>query len=209
MKISGKHILALAAALIVCLLLAVLAGARTAQPKPTKPTRADTDTAAVGSADAASEPFRMASFTAETLDGGTFTQEDIAAKDVTVLNFWATTCGPCISEMPELAAFAKALPENVQVVTVCFDGRGNEETVSKYLDEAGYTGVTLVGGEGDFLTLCGKVIYTPTAVFLDAEGTLAADPIVGGRADLAADYLAAVNAVLAAGGKDAVRLADV
>ena len=33
----------------------------------------------------------LASFSAGTLDGGTFTQEDIAAKDVTVLNFWALT----------------------------------------------------------------------------------------------------------------------
>ena len=205
MKISGKHIFAFAAALIACLLLAVLAGARPTQPKPP---RADTDTAAAGAADVEEEPFRMASFTAETLDGGTFTQEDIAAKDVTVMNFWSTTCGPCIAEMPDLAAFAKALPENIQLVTVCLDGLGNEETAAKYLDEAGYTGVTLVSGDGDFLTLCRQVVYTPTTVFLDAEGTLAADPIVGGQADLTSDCLAAVNAVLAAEGKEAVQLAE-
>ena len=203
MKISGKNILALAGALIVCLLLAVLAGARPTQPKPTR-----MDTATADSVETEDEPFRLESFTAETLDGGTFTQEDIVAKDVTVINFWATTCGPCISEMPELAAFAEALPENVQLVTVCLDGLGNEETVSMYLEEAGYTGATLVSGDGDFLTLCGQIVYTPTTVFLDAEGTLAVDPVVGGRESLAADYLAAVNAVLTAGGKDAVQLAD-
>lgn len=204
MKISGKHILALAAALVVCLLLAVPAGA---QPKPVR-AGMNTDTAAEDSAGNEAEPFRLASFTAETLDGGTFTQEDIAAKDVTVLNFWSTTCGPCVSQLPELAAFTEALPENVQLVTVCLDGLGNGETAAKYLDEAGFTGATLINGDGDFLTLCGQIIYTPTTVFLDAEGTLAADPITGRRADLAADYLAAVNAVLAAGGKEAVQLAE-
>ena len=43
----------------------------------------------------------LASFTAGTLDGGSFAPEDISAKDVTILNFWALSCGPCIVEMPE------------------------------------------------------------------------------------------------------------
>ena len=37
------------------------------------------------------------------------------AKDVTVINFWALSCGPCIVEMPDLAEFAGALPDNVQL----------------------------------------------------------------------------------------------
>lgn len=61
-------------------------------------------------------------FTAKTLDQQDFTKEDIASKDVTVLNFWSLLCGPCIQEMPEIAKFAKSLPENVQVLTVCLDG---------------------------------------------------------------------------------------
>ena len=63
----------------------------------------------------------FASFTADTLDGGTFTQDDIAAKDATVINFWALSCPPCIAELPDLAAYAKTLPENVQFITVCLD----------------------------------------------------------------------------------------
>lgn len=61
---------------------------------------------------------RLGSFQAVTLDGGTFTQADIAGKDVTIINFWGTFCAPCIAEMPDLAAFAKALPDNVQLITV-------------------------------------------------------------------------------------------
>lgn len=36
----------------------------------------------------------LPAFTANTLEGGTFTQDDIAAKDVTIVNFWGTFCGP-------------------------------------------------------------------------------------------------------------------
>ena len=52
----------------------------------------------------AEEVFRLGEFTAGTLAGGTFTAEDVAARDVTVINFWSTTCGPCIDELPDLAA---------------------------------------------------------------------------------------------------------
>ena len=52
----------------------------------------------------------LESFTAQTLDGGTFTEDDIAANDLTVMNCGMTTCRPCIGEMPDIAEFEKALP---------------------------------------------------------------------------------------------------
>lgn len=78
--------------------------------------------------DAEQEPDRtqfssLKTFTAKTLDGGTFTQEDIAAKDVTVINFWSLMCGPCVAEMPDIAAFSKALPDNVRMVRSAWTGR--------------------------------------------------------------------------------------
>lgn len=148
----------------------------------------------------------LASFSADTLDGGTFTQDDIQEKDVTVINFWSLTCGPCIAEMPDLAAFAAALPDNVQVITVCLDGAGNETYAGTVLEEAGFVGVTLISGDGDLQTLCGNLMYTPTTVFVDAEGNLVGDAVIGRQADLAETFLEAVNQVLTAGGKEAVSL---
>lgn len=143
----------------------------------------------------------LASFTGYTLDGETFTQEDIAAKDVTVVNFWALTCGPCIVEMPDLAQYAKALPDNVQVITVCLDGYGSEAATRQVLQDAGFEGVTLIAGDGDLQTLCGNLLYTPTTVFADSEGRLVGDEIIGRQQDLTQSYTAAVNRVLRAGGK--------
>ena len=64
----------------------------------------------------------LTSFIADTLEGGTFTQDDLAAKDLTVMYVWSTTCGYCVDEMPELAEFAATLPDNVQLITYCADG---------------------------------------------------------------------------------------
>lgn len=149
----------------------------------------------------------LASFSADTLDGGAFTQDDIAAKDVTAVNFWALSCGPCIAEMPDLAALEKALPDNVQLITVCLDGAGSEDILQDTLDEAGFTGVTLISGDGDLASLAGNLMYTPTTVFADSEGNLVGDALIGSPENLSETYLEAINQVLAAGGKDAVDLA--
>ena len=148
----------------------------------------------------------MKSFTAATLDGGSFTQEDIATKDVTVVNYWSLTCGPCIAEMPDLAAFENALPDNVRLVTVCLDGTGAEDIVKGILSEAGYEGMTLLSGDGDYLEIWKNLQYTPTTVLVDNQGNLVGDAIIGGQKDLSATFLSAVNAALKASGKAEISL---
>lgn len=204
-----KRILAMTLSAILA--LGVLAGcgggnapeqpADTAQPENTAQSE---DTAQDGQ-DAGTGLGTLASFTAGTLDGGTFTQDDIMAKDVTVINFWALSCGPCIVEMPDLAEFAGALPDNVQLVTVCLDGNGNEDTAREVLEKAGFDGVTLISGSGDLLDLSRSLMYTPTTVFVDGEGVVA-DAVIGGQEDLSGTFLAAVNAVLEGSGKAEISL---
>lgn len=194
-------------ALLLCAALAVgaLSSGCSGEKTPSAPTDAPVQSEA-GSGGTASALGSLKAFTAGTLDGGSFTQNDIAAKDVTILNFWALTCRPCIAEMPDLAAFAKALPDNVQVVTVCLDGGGSEETVRSVLNQAGFEGTTLISGDGDLLALAGNLMYTPTTVLADSEGRLVGDAIVGIQKDLSASYLAAVNAALRAAGKAEISL---
>lgn len=154
----------------------------------------------------AAELGSMKSFTAQALDGGSFTQEDIAAKDVTIFNYWSLLCGPCIEEMPDLAAFEKALPDNVRLVTVCLDGTDAEEDVKRILSEAGYEGTTLLYGDGDYLDVWNNIQYTPTTVLVDADGNLVGDAIIGGQEDLSGTFLTAVNAALKANGKAEISL---
>lgn len=140
-------------------------------------------------------------FQAAALDGSAFTQEDFAERDVTAINFWALSCGPCIAEMPDLAELEKALPDNVQLITVCLDGSGNEELVEYVLDKSGFEGITLLSGDGDLLTLSGELRYTPTTVFADSEGNMVGDVIIGGRENLAESYLQSINSILTDMGK--------
>ena len=183
------------------------AGAASQQPvaakqDPAKPSDAEksadsTKQDASKAADPAIKTYgRLGDFQATTLDGGSFTQEDIAAKDVTVLNIWSTTCGPCVTEMPDVAAFAKALPDNVQLVTFCFDGAYNGSRADKVLQQAGFEGTTLVSATDSLKELLDQVQYTPTTIFFAKDGTLVGEPLVGAPADLEKTYLEHVNQVL-------------
>jgi thiol-disulfide isomerase/thioredoxin len=64
---------------------------------------------------------------------------DLAALDGPVLiNLWATWCGPCVKEMPQLDALADALEGEVRVITVSQDVRG-AEVVKPFFARAGLT----------------------------------------------------------------------
>lgn len=123
----------------------------------------------------------LKSFTARTLDGSSVTEDSFAEADVTALNIWSTSCGPCVREMPELAEYAASLPDNLQVITWCLDAEYNPEpnALKNFLTECGYEGMTLISGTGDLKTLYKQLVYTPTTVFLDSEGNQVAEPIIG------------------------------
>lgn len=145
----------------------------------------------------------LQSFTANTLDGGQFTEADLAEKDVTVLNIWATTCPPCIEEMGELGRFEKNLPENVRLMTWCLDAEysANKDDIPGFLDRMGYEGITLTSGDGDLMNVYGALMYTPTTLLYGSDGALLAEPLIGaGR--VTERYTEAINAALAAKGLD-------
>lgn len=125
---------------------------------------------------------------AKTLDGKTFTQADIAEKDLTIINFWGTYCMPCLAEMPDLAAYEKELPDNVQLITICVDAQGNEKSAKKILESAGYEGITLVSGNEKFEEMCDYAMVIPLTIFVDSEGNQAWDEIVGAQEDLKKTY---------------------
>lgn len=148
----------------------------------------------------------LGTFEAETLDGGTFTQDDLARTDVTMFDFWSTGCSPCVNEMSSLAALSERLPDNVRIVTVCLDGAYNAERAASIMENAGFDGVTLVGGTGGILDLMYAVQYTPTKVFATGDGVLMGDAIVGGQKNFEDLFLSSVNAILEQEGKEGITL---
>ncbi|MBQ4361806.1 MAG: TlpA family protein disulfide reductase [Lachnospiraceae bacterium] len=144
----------------------------------------------------------LKSFSAKTLDGETLTEKDLAGRDLTVINIWQTTCGPCIDEMPELAKLAASLPERVSLITWCLDAPGSEETVADILKDAGYESATIISGSGDLEKICHTLMYTPTTLAYDGSGAVIGEPLIGSPQNAEEAYTDFINQALKAAGKE-------
>ncbi len=145
------------------------------------------------------------SFTAVTLDGGEYTSDDFSEADVTVINIWSTTCGPCIREMPEIAEYAKTLPDNVKLITWCLDGAYDSEYTKELLSSLGYEGITLIGGDGDLEKMYFDIMYTPTTLFVDSDGNIVGEALIGSPEKLAETYTELINKTLKDLGKEVMK----
>jgi thiol-disulfide isomerase/thioredoxin len=130
---------------------------------------------------------QMPSFTAKDLNGDTVTDSIFAEKDLTVVNVWGTFCGPCIDEMPDLGDWARSLPDNVQIVGLIIDIDGDSDKEHLDLAETITTKAkaefTQIIGNPDFENLFSGIIGVPTTMFVDKDGNIVGEPIVGADVD--------------------------
>lgn len=127
---------------------------------------------------AATEPksqvYQAPDFTVYDLEGNAHQLSDFFGKPI-VLNFWASWCGPCKSEMPDFDAACAELDGQVQFLMVNMtDGsRETVDTASAFIEEQGYTFPVYYDTEQSAAYMYG-VYSLPTTYFIDREGNLAA-----------------------------------
>lgn len=129
----------------------------------------------------------MPAFTAKDLDGNTVTESIFSDKDLTVVNIWGTFCGPCIREMPELGTWAKDMPENVQLIGLVIDIAGDEDTehhdLAVSIMQNADADFTQIVANQDFADILKDVYGVPTTMFVDKDGNIVGDPIIGANVD--------------------------
>lgn len=122
-------------------------------------------------------------FSTKDLKGNTVTQEIFAKKKLTVVNVWGTFCPPCIGEMPELGAWAREMPEDVQIIGLICDVEGAQdrehlELARKITSEARADFVNIYPDEALYRFLS-DVEAVPTTFFVDSNGQVVGEPIIG------------------------------
>lgn len=109
-------------------------------------------------------------FTATLTDGSEFTLSDHEGK-VMLLNFWATWCGPCVGEMPAFEKLQETYGEDLVLVAV--NSGEDEETVTSFLEENGYTFPVVLDPEYAVAMLYPSE-FIPYTVIIGTDGKVAA-----------------------------------
>lgn len=123
-------------------------------------------------------------FTAKDLDGNEVTQDIFASNKLTMVNIWATFCGPCINEMPDLGELAAEYADKgVGIVGIPLDVTDEKGNIDSYLyneavdivatTKAAYTHIVPV--ESMFVRKLASVTALPETIFVDSQGNQVGD----------------------------------
>lgn len=75
-------------------------------------------------------------FTAKTMNGAEIEFPRSYAGKIIMLDFWATWCGPCIAEIPNMKkAYAEFHDQGFEILGISFDQEGMEEKIEEFLKE--------------------------------------------------------------------------
>lgn len=173
---------------VLALCLTACGGQETTQPETTQPQTTQTEGETTQSAETA-QPGILSVFTAQDLQGNGVNQEILKGKKLTMVNVWATFCGPCINEMPDLGALAQEYADKgVQIVGLLSDANASDGSVSasqvelaqEIVDATGANYLHIIPGT-DMMGLLYQITSVPTTFFVDETGKQVGTAYVGAK----------------------------
>lgn len=117
------------------------------------------------------------------MEGNTVSSDIFSQSKLTMINVWATYCGPCLNEMPELGELAAEYESEefqlIGIVSDVFEG-GDQSLAESLIQQTGADYTHLLLNESIYYALLTDVTAVPTTFFLDESGTVL-DIVIGAR----------------------------
>ncbi len=113
----------------------------------------------------------------QDLQGGHHKLEDYKGK-IVLLNFWATWCVPCASEMPLLGEMQARYKDKLVIIAASIDDPADRDKLKPFLEKHKAGNLTLmVGPTLDTLSDLGMGAALPDTMFFDSDGKLVAKSV--------------------------------
>ena len=111
---------------------------------------------------------RAKDFSLNTIDGRIITLSDYKNDTPVVLNFWASWCGPCISELPHFDKLEKEYKQ----VTFLMVNLENKSTAEKFLQDNKFSFKNVLLDENEKAASVYDIYSIPVTVFIDKQGNI-------------------------------------
>lgn len=124
----------------------------------------------------------LSGFKTTDLNGNKVTSDVFSQNKLTMVNIWATWCGPCIDEMPEISKLYNELPTGTNVISICTDAGDNKESLDiakEVMKKSNAKFKTLIPDEVLKKNLTNEVQAFPTTIFIDNKGKVVGSPHFG------------------------------
>ena len=182
----NRKSLILTAAALLLIIAGALVGYTYLSRGESAPQLSENDGEAAVEGEDESAPQPAPDFTVYDAEGNEITLSALMDGKPTVLNFWASWCGPCRSEMPHIQDAYERLGGEVSFVMINMtDGqRETQESAEEYMAESGWTFPIYFDSDYDAAMTYGAYSL-PQTYFIDADGRL----IAAARGSMSAEVL--------------------
>ena len=119
-------------------------------------------------------------FSLATLTGGALDQTVFSDHKLIMVNYWATWCGPCVGEIPDLVKINKAYEDKGFIIVGVLTGDDDIDGAKKFIADEKVT-YPVVMPEDFFLDQGAGISAIPTTMFFDSEGNQVGQTVVGAK----------------------------
>ncbi len=144
------------------------------------PAAAEEPAAAAPEATAAPEQSETLAFSLTTLTGDTLDESVFTEHKLIMVNYWATWCGPCVSEIPDLIKVSNDFTDKGFAMIGVLTGDDDIEGAKQFISDKGVT-YPVVLPEDFFGTHAEGIYAIPTTKFFDSEGNQIGADVVGSK----------------------------
>ena len=120
------------------------------------------------------------SFSIDTLTGETLDQTVFSEHKLVMVNYWATWCGPCVGEIPDLVKISKDYADKGFAIVGVLTGDDDIDGAKQFLADQGVT-YPVVLPESFFGDNAAGIYAIPTTMFFDADGNQIGETVVGAK----------------------------